>query len=180
VSDARAKWNDRFRAATPDFAPHPILSALPALGDTALELACGPSGTALALAAAGVRVTAIDVSDVAIAQLTAEAARRHLQIDARVDDLERDHWEAPGTYALVLATRYWDPRVFRAAARVVAVNGVLAWETFTLAEQQRRPTFSARFCLGDLEPASLLNDQFTILSVTEHDTTRRLIARRRA
>ena len=41
-----------------------------------LELASGPSGSALAAAAAGRNVTAVDVSDVALDMLAAEAQRR--------------------------------------------------------------------------------------------------------
>ncbi len=174
----RDKWNARFGSATPRFEPHPILADLRELTPgRALELACGPSGSALALAAAGWRVTALDVSDVAIAQLAAEALRRGLEIGARIADLDGATLPAAD---LVLATRYWDRAVFARAAAAVAPGGLLAWETFSSAERRYRPGFT--FTLADDEPASLLPADFTIVVAREIDdgasATRRLIARR--
>lgn len=184
----RQKWNARYRDGTPDFASHPLVAAALAAGvpdGPVLELACGPSGSALALAAAGRRVVALDVSDVALAQLRAEAARRGLA--KLVQPLEADlaaYTLPPAAFALVLATRFWDPAAFRAAAAAVFRGGLLAWETFTLAEQRYRPGFPAAFCLADGEPATLLPDDFTVLETRDLDdgasATRRLLARRAA
>ena len=78
----RARWNARYAAGdAPSFAPHPLAVAAFALDLPAgpvLDLACGPSGSALAAAETGRRVTAVDVSDVALRLLAEEAARRGL------------------------------------------------------------------------------------------------------
>lgn len=78
----RVDWNARYEragSAHAPFAPVPWLADVLRAGvpdGPVLELASGRSGTALALAAHGRQVTAIDVSDVALLQLDSEAVRR--------------------------------------------------------------------------------------------------------
>lgn len=80
----RIRWNAKYECADPTEA---VFAPISWLGDVlqfgvpegpVLELACGRSGTALGLAAAGRCVTAIDVSDTALVQLELEATRREL------------------------------------------------------------------------------------------------------
>src|SRR6185437_5582304 len=60
----RLKWNARYRHLfAARFTPHPLAAAalaLPLPGGPVLDLASGPSGSALAAAAAGREVTAVD------------------------------------------------------------------------------------------------------------------------
>src|ERR1700733_5129283 len=80
----RLRWNARYAAREATFTPHPLAVAALALPDRAqpglpvLELASGPSGSALLAAELGHRVTAVDVSDVGLDQLADEAGRRGL------------------------------------------------------------------------------------------------------
>lgn len=80
----RIRWNAKYECADPTEA---VFAPISWLGDVlqfgvpegpVLELACGRSGTALGLAAAGRCMTAIDVSDTALVQLELEATRREL------------------------------------------------------------------------------------------------------
>jgi hypothetical protein len=183
----RNKWNQRWAAAAPSFTVHPLLEAALAAAPppgAALELAAGPSGMALALAAAGREVTAVDISDIALAQLQAEAARRTLTGTVHTLVADLDTWTpARSTYALVLTLRFWDAQVFARACAAVMPGGLLAWETFTLAELRYRPSFSSAFCLAAGEPGSRLPDDFQPIVDIDlddgHAATRRLIARRR-
>ena len=87
----RLRWNARYAAREATFTPHPLAVAALALplpdlplpdlalpdralpGLPVLELASGPSGSALLAAELGHRVTAVDVSDVGLDQLADEA-----------------------------------------------------------------------------------------------------------
>lgn len=182
----RVKWNAKYAAAAPAFAPHPLLEAALAAGvpdGPALELACGLSGNALALAASGRQVLAADVSDVALRLLDGEAAARRLGplvATLHVDLLE---WTPPaGAFALVLATRYWERVPFTRAAAAVAPGGLLAWEAFTPAHRRYRPEFRDEWCVAPGEPASLLPAGYTVLVERDLDdgkgASRRLLARR--
>jgi SAM-dependent methyltransferase len=186
----RRRWNARYAGPVPSFEPHPLATVACALAPPAgpvLELACGPSGSALAAAAAGRHVTAVDVSDVALRLLRAEAGRRGLL--GRIDIVHADlvTWRpAAAQYALVLCAGYWDREVFGAAAAAVAGGGVLAWQALTAAARTARPGLPAAWCLGPGEPAVLLPAGFTVVQQADlpgaspgaAGTWRRLLARR--
>jgi len=149
-----------------------------------LDLASGPSGSALFAAAAGRRVTAVDISDSALGLLAAEAARRGLLAEISLVQADLTAWRPPpDSYAVVLCTGYWDRDLFPAAANAVAEAGLLGWEAFTTDARRARPHLPVAWCLDTGEPASLLPAPFEILS--QHDlpddqagTKRRLLARR--
>jgi len=186
----RQRWNARYASSVPpSFAAHPLivqaLSGRPPDGQV-LDLASGPSGSALFAAAAGRRVTAVDVSDAALRLLAAEAARRGLVGEISLVQADLMAWRPPpASYAVVLCTGYWDRDLFPAAANAVAEAGLLGWEAFTTGARRARPHLPAAWCLDTGEPASLLPATFEIVS--QHDLPddqagikRRLLARRTA
>ena len=189
----RLRWNARYRGDfVPSFRPHPLAKRALQLGLPAgpvLDLACGPSGSALLLAAAGHDVIAVDVSDVALRMLMAEAARRGLasQVQTVEADLMR-YAPAADSSALVLCTGFWERTVFGRAAAAVMPGGLLAWEAFTDAARADRPDLPAEWCVRDGEPATLLPPDFEVLDQRDvggghaqaHAPRRRLLTRRRA
>lgn len=194
----RLQWNARYArraegGSPPLFAGHPLaLLALPPGAPLpegpVLDLACGPSGSALAAASAGREVTAVDISEVALGLLEAEAGRRGLSGLITVVHADLGAWRPPRRhYALVLCTGYWDREVFGPAAGAVATGGLLAWEAFTLDARRTRPALPAQWCLRPGEPASLLPPGFSVIeqrdlpgraSGESHPPRRRLLARR--
>jgi hypothetical protein len=187
----RLRWNARYGGEfTPSFRPHPLaaeaLRLLPA-GGPVLELAGGPSGSALLAAASGRPVTVVDVSDVGLGLLAAEASRRGLGERLTLVEADLASWDPrPDQYALVLCTNFWERAVFEQAVPAVADRGVLAWESLTEAARAGRPDLPARWCVGPGEPASLLPGGFDVID--QHDVPggpgevsvkRQLLARRR-
>ena len=179
----RLRWNARYQAGRgAPFRPHPL--AVQALSldlpdGPVADLACGPSGSALLAAAAGRRVTAVDISEVALGRLAAEAARRGLSDLITCVQADLAGWHpAPGGYALVLGTGYWDRAVFPVAAGAVVAGGALGWEAFTAQARRTRPGLDPAWCLAPGEPASLLPPGFTVLAQEDRPgATRRLLAR---
>jgi hypothetical protein len=181
----RTRWNARYAGAfVPSFRPHPLAVRALALdlpdGPVA-DLACGPSGAALLAAAQGRRVTAADVSEVALGLLGDEARRRGLGGLITLVHADLSAWAPePRSHALVLCTGFWSAAVFPAAAAAVSDGGVLAWEAFTAEAREARPTLPPEWCLAPSEPASLLPPGFTVLD--QHDdparARRQLLARR--
>jgi SAM-dependent methyltransferase len=179
----RLRWNAKYAGGfTPSFAPHQLAVRALSLelpdGPVA-DLACGPSGTALLAAANGRRVTAVDVSDVALGLLAREARKRgldHLITKVRADLAA---WRPePGSYALVLCTGFWDATVFPAAAGAVAPGGLLAWQAYTAAARAERPSLRPEWCLAAGQPASLLPADFTLIDARDAGLIRQLLARR--
>jgi len=179
------RWDARYAESAPSFRPHPVAEQALALdlpGGPVADLACGPSGSALLAAAQGRRVTAVDVSRVALDLLGQEARRRGLAglITLVRADLATWHPDPQG-YPLVLCTGFWDPAVFAVAAGAVAPGGALGWEAFTVAARRARPTLNAAWCLGPGEPAALLPDGFGVVGQQDvPGDRRRLLARRSA
>lgn len=169
----RLRWNDRYAGRDAAFTPHPLavtalalLTAGPPTELPVLELASGPSGSALLAAELGWRVTAVDVSDVGLEQLATEARRRRLGTAVSVVQADVTTWTATRarySYSLVLCTGYWDEAAFGAATAVVAPDGLLAWEALTEQARELRPGLPAAWCLGPGEPAALLPASFAVL-----------------
>ena len=149
-----------------------------------MELACGVSGNALALAMGGREVLAVDVSDVALGRLKAEAQARG--VSDRINSVQADlaMWRPPEDrrFALVLCDMYWDRTVFEYAWPVVEEGGLIAWQAFNTDQVKYRPTIRLKFCLQYGEPGSLLPEGFTMVAEQDvddgHRAVRRLIARR--
>jgi SAM-dependent methyltransferase len=183
----RLKWNARYAGRSPSFEPHPLAVlalSMPLPPGPVLELACGPSGSALLAAGAGRRVTAVDAADLALRLLAGEAARRGLGGQITLLHADLGGWRpVPGSFALVLCTGYWDPALFGAAAAAVTAGGLLAWEALTASARLGRPGLNPAWCLGPGEPASLLPAGFTQLggpapAQSGNGARRRLLARR--
>jgi hypothetical protein len=182
----RIRWNAKYGDDfVPSFRPHPLAVRALASGlpdGPVADLACGPSGAALLAAAQGRPVTAVDVSEVALGLLGDEARRRGLGHLITLVHADLSAWSPePRSYALVLATGYWDVTVFAAAAAAVTDGGLLAWEALTAEALRRHPGLPPGFCVGPGEPASLLPAGFTVIDQADvpHRARRRLLARQR-
>lgn len=178
----RLRWNAKYARRTPRFVAHPLLiralSLRPPAGPV-LDLSCGPSGSALHAAARGRPVTAVDISEVALGALAAEARRRGLAEMITVVQADLGEWTPAGCgHAIVLCTGYWDRAVFDRAWRAVRPGGVLAWEAFGARARRRRPDLPPQWCLDPGEPASLLPADFTVVEQADVDIKTRLLARR--
>lgn len=114
-----------------DYALNPFESeALPHLRGRVLDLGCGLGNLALAAAAHGARVTALDASEHAIADLARRADSARLAIDARVADLREwgaqgEHWDAVVCIGLLMFFAPEDARrVLRELCGAVRPGGV--------------------------------------------------------
>lgn len=176
----RLRWNTRYEGVAeggtgPPFQPHPLavraLSPAGALPDgPVLDLACGPSGSALAAAATGRAVTAVDVSEVALGLLGRQARRRGISDLITLVHADLRQWRPrPECYALVLCTGYWDREVFGPAAAAVSAGGLLGWEAFTIEARRERPSLPEQWCLRAGEPASLLPPGFSVIEQRDLD-----------
>ncbi|MFI0480884.1 hypothetical protein [Actinomadura sp. 9N215] len=179
----RLRWNAKYGDA-PALSPvHPLAERALALDlpdGGVLDLASGPSGGALLAAGTGRSVTAVDISDLALGRLAAEAGRRGLGSLITLVQADLGLWRPdPPGYALVLCTGFWDRAVFERAARAVLDGGALAWEAFSEDARRDRPGLPAEWCLRAGEPASLLPRGFTVLQQADVPATgkRRLLTR---
>jgi SAM-dependent methyltransferase len=146
----RLRWNAKYSGNfTPTFAPHPLAEQALALAlppGPALDLACGPSGSALAIAATGRAVVAVDASDVGLELLREESRRRGVASLVRPVNADLKQWRPDQSvrWALVVCTGYWDRDLFAVAAAVVAPGGLIGWEALTQATRGAKRRMLAR------------------------------------
>ncbi len=186
----RLKWNRRYRAPK-RLSPRktcPLYESAVSLeypDGPVLELAAGMSAQALAQAEAGRDVLAVDISDVALDRLRAEAKERGLASRLTCVEADLRTWRPPADhrYALVICVMYWERAVFDYAWTAVSDGGLLAWQAFTLDHLRYRPAQNRDWCLKAGEPGSRLpHGVFGVLHEADEDeghrVVRRMVARR--
>ncbi|MPL79182.1 HTH-type transcriptional regulator HdfR [bioreactor metagenome] len=123
-------WNDRYREKTGETSGKPglVLSqfAGPLAPGRALELGCGRGDDALWLAQQGWRVTAVDVSAVALAYASDSASRAELAGNIRFEEHDLAETFPKGSFDLVVASFLQSPQDWpRARARSPSVAEAL-------------------------------------------------------
>jgi SAM-dependent methyltransferase len=134
----REAWNERYAASTRVWSGNPNVELTRQVADLVpgrvLDLGCGEGADAVWLAGRGWKVTAVDVSDVALGRAAEHAAQAGLAevIDFRHHDLVEDF--PPGEFDLVSAQFLYPHDIaareglLRRAAGAVASGGVLLIE----------------------------------------------------
>jgi SAM-dependent methyltransferase len=129
-------WDTRYAESTAVWSGNANVALVHEVGDltpgTALDLGCGEGGDAIWLATRGWRVTATDISAVALAKAAAHAAEAGVDVDFQRHELGVTF--PAGTYDLVSA-QFLYPRgdvsreqILLAATAAVAPGGVLLIE----------------------------------------------------
>jgi rhodanese-related sulfurtransferase len=145
-------------------------------GMRVLDVASGRGRHALLFAAAGFSVTAIDRDADYVAWLAATAARMGHPVDARTQDLETiDVNLGTASYDLVVVTNYLHRPLLPKVIAALAPEGVLLYETFTVAQATRGKPTNPDFLLKPGELRQLVAS-LTILREREGDIAGRWVA----
>lgn len=149
----KAKWNERYRAATGEQQASRVLKEnLHLLPDNgrALDLACGLGGNSMLLAQQGLKVDAWDIADVAIAALQGAALQRQLSIKAEVRDVEANP-PARETFDVIIVSYFLDRDIIPALIDALKPGGQIYYQTFTRQHVSDRGPQQAAFRLADQE-----------------------------
>lgn len=139
-------WDDRYRTKPEIWSGNPnavlVAEAAELPPGTALDAGAGEGGDAFWLAARGWKVTAADISSVAIGRAAKRASERGLAISWLHADLARE--PAPGTYDLVTSHFLHVPKsdqqpLFRHLAAAVAPGGTLLVVGHDLSDMAKVP-----------------------------------------
>lgn len=158
MSDAdRRRWDDRYtrRGAPAEDAIGlaPVFDCYQDLfpdAGTALDIACGQGGAAVWLARRGLRVRALDVSEVALGHARALARTHGVADRCRFDAVDLDRGLPAGPLAdVIYCHKFRDRRLDRAMLRRLAPGGLLAIVALT-----RRGTDPDPFRVGPGELAA--------------------------
>ena len=149
----KAKWNERYRAATGERQASRVLKEnlhlLPGNG-RALDLACGLGGNSILLAQQGLEVDAWDIADVPIAALQDVALKRQLSIQAKVLDVEANP-PARETFDVIVVSYFLERDLIPDLIRALKPGGLIFYQTFTRQRISDRGPQRAEFRLADQE-----------------------------
>ena len=123
----RRKWNEKYLKKTYSTRPAALVKKFQILAPRgrALDIACGNGRNALFLAEQGFTVDAVDISEVALAEL----AGRHPGVRAICMDLDR--FDIPAErYRLIVNSRYLNRRLYPYIQEGLIPGGVLIFETY--------------------------------------------------
>ncbi|MGF1596752.1 MAG: class I SAM-dependent methyltransferase [Acidimicrobiales bacterium] len=157
TTDDRERWNDRYRNGEEGGTPLMLgrhLHRFPRSG-RALDIAGGPGQAGVILAARGLAVTVVDVSDVALELARQRADRSRVPLETVNADLTSQPLPA-GPWEVITCFNYLDRTLFPAMVASLVSGGLLALSIATVSNLERHPRPSARFLLGDGELPSLL------------------------
>lgn len=127
---------------------------------TALDIACGVGRNAIHLAKNGFEVEAVDISAVALQELT-----QHLE---KITDLEQIHTELVDLdaytpprdrYGLIIMANYLDRRLIPALGKALVKNGILIIDTYLHDEANGKPATHPAFLLQPNELPSLFDER---------------------
>lgn len=104
-------------------------------GSSVLDLACGTGRHALAAAALGARVVAIDKDRARLEMAQQEAKSRGVEVEWKELDLESS-WPSMGTFDAVMVFNFLDRERLPRILELVAPRGLLMYETFFEAQKE--------------------------------------------
>jgi SAM-dependent methyltransferase len=181
-----AFWDDRYRSHGALWSGDPNPQLVAEAGDlppgTALDVGTGEGADAIWLASRGWRVTAVDLSTVALERARAHAARLGAGIAGRIDWLHEDltTWDpGPGRYDLVSAQYMHLPAaprqaMFRRLATAVAPGGTLlivGHHPSDLQTTMPRPPMPELFYTGDDIAAALDPGEWAVITNASPERT---------
>lgn len=202
---SEAAWDERYRSRSALWSGDPnryLVSEADGLPPgSALDVGAGEGADAIWLAARGWRVTAVDISSVALARAAAHAADRGDEIAGRIEWRHEDLtlWEPPETSFDLVSAQYLHLAaavrsiVFPRLAAAVAPGGTLlivGHHPSDLQTTMPRPPMPERFYTGDDIAALLDAGEWTVVTnaapareatdpdgntVTIHDTVFRAV-----
>ncbi len=189
-SDARGRWDARYRASAGNSEPAVFLNEvahlLPESGSM-LDIAGGAGRNALWFARRGFATTVVDISTEALA-LAADAARAgRLDIECINRDVEADGLPTGRVWDVALMHLFWNPDVLSLVPGALNPGGLLllAQPTVLNLERHQRPGRRFLLELGELAATAQQMDDVEVLEASDgwRDSGRheaRLIARKPA
>lgn len=145
------KWDRIYSGSEPGLScPVQVLGEneflLPQSG-TALDLACGLGANAIFLAQRGLRVTALDLSSVAIDKLSKYAVTHQLPIEAQRQKINALSFPE-SVYDVVVVSRFLDRTLSSAIIAALKPEGLLFYQTYTQEKQVDLGPNNPEFLLG--------------------------------
>lgn len=158
MSDVQQKWDARYREAIGNY-PEPALvlqqnqHLLPKQGQ-AVDLACGLGANALLLAKLGLQSQAWDISNEALAKLSAEAQRRQLDVRTEQRDVSTEP-PSENSFDVIVVSHFLDRQLCSQLVKALKPKGLVLYQTFCYDKVDNKGPQNPEFLLADNELLSL-------------------------
>ena len=172
ISD-KHKWDAIYRSKGPteNYSPAYILDKfqhlLPTQGK-ALDLASGSGANALFLSQHGLQTHAWDISSTAIEQLLGSANKFKLNITTEIRDVVR-HPPEEKSFDVIVVSHFLDRQIMPQIINALRNDGMLFYQTFTIARVQDSGPSSNKYRLSKNELLSLCKG-LQLIVYQEEDT----------
>ena len=150
--------------------PSPLLQHYytDAPGTKALDIACGTGRNTHYLVSKGFEVDALDISAVALQELTQQMKKATDLAMIHTQLVDLDSYTPPAdTYDLVIQTNFLDRRLIPLLANSLRPNGLLIIETYMLDPKNQKKGSNQTYLLRPGELPTYFNAQHTILFYDE-------------
>jgi len=137
-------------------------------GKNALDLACGAGRNSIYLASSGFSVDAIDIAQIAIDELDAEATKQNLssKINTKLVDLD-SYMIEENKYDLIVMANFLDRTVLKNAKKALKKDGILFVETYMINEENEKTKSDISNLLASQELKNIVGDSLEILYYDE-------------
>jgi tellurite methyltransferase len=123
-----------------------------------LDVAMGDGRNAIHLANLGFQVEGIDISPDAIVKAQESARAQGVNLDARVVDLEKDHYIQPARYNVIMCFRYLQRSLIPHIKNGLRGGGIVVYETYTIDQRLFGKPKNPDFLLNPNELLNLFRD----------------------
>lgn len=157
----KSKWDEFYTQIDPTpIKPTQVLLEnaflLPKQG-RALDLACGLGANSLLLAQNGLKVTAWDISEVALTKLAETAISQGLTLDIKAQSIDSACFEE-SSFDVIVISRFLDRTLTNAIISALKVGGLLFYQTYTLIKANPGGPTNPAFLLDRAELLQLFNN----------------------
>jgi len=160
----KEKWDERYSDAPAEHGPAALLldNAHLLSGGKALDAAMGLGNNAFFLSARGYEITGVDISPVAVSRVREHAEKNRLLIHAVAADLGQFP-VGKDVYDLIANFYYLDRTLIPQLKNGLKKNGLIFFETYTVAQRQFGGPSNPDYLLQPNELLVLFLDFFIIL-----------------
>jgi len=132
-----------------------------ALGNRALDIACGMGRNSRYLASQGFEVDALDISPTALSQLEGIKGIHTQEVDLDTHEFLENH------YDLIVCTYFLKREIFPKIARALKKGGILIFETFVYHPDNEKAPSNRSFLLEQGELKATFGEDYEIIHLRE-------------
>ena len=159
----RERWNKKY---TTTIIPTKIVKVVEdfaklAIGESALDLACGMGRNAKFLASLGFKVDALDISPIAIESLKNVENIKAKEVDFDTYQLEENR------YDLIVCTYFLKRELFVQIEKALKEDGIFIFETFIHHPDNTKVPSNKNFLLNEGELEATFDESYEIIHLRE-------------